>query len=267
MPAQAWNFDLGVSIMQPKIGLLTVYGFYKEIDDLVFLMNSYKPYKKGDIIGGPEGLDDRILGEEYYNALYLSPARTTDLPFNNTEKATVMGVELSWQTNFWYLPGALKGLVLDINYTILDTKTEYPYFKAVITGYDNSGFIPVPIYSQLYKTRPGPMQDQPESILNVILGWDFKGFSSRISYRYQSKTVEGLDARHSVYDRYYDAFSLIDLMLKQQITKNISVYANLTNLANHVDDYYFGEQKDWPALPTSSQFYGFRAQLGVKLNL
>ena len=267
MPAKAWNYDLGFSIMQPKIGLLTVYGFYKEIEDLVFIMNSYKPAKKGDILNGPEGLDDRILGEEYYNALYMSPARTTNLPFNNTEKATVMGVELSWQTNFWYLPGALKGLVLDINYTVLDTKTKYPYFKAVITGYDNSGFIPIPIYGQFYETRPGPMQDQPESILNVILGWDFKGFSSRISYRYQSKTVEGLDARHSVYDRYYDAFSLVDLMLKQRVTKNISLYANLTNIANHVDDYYFGEQGDKPALPTSSQFYGFRAQLGVKFNL
>ena len=112
------------------------------------------------------------------------------------------------------------------------------------------------------------MQDQPESILNVILGWDFKGFSSRISYRYQSKTVEGLDARYSIYDRYYDAFSLIDLMLKQRITKNISCYANLTNIANHIDDYYFGEQGEGkPALPTSSQFYGFRAQLGVKINL
>jgi TonB-dependent receptor len=267
LPARAWNYDLGVSVMQPKIGLLTVYGFYKEIDDLVFVMDGYKPAKKGLIIDGPEGLDDRILGEEYYNPLFLDDASTTDLPFNNTEKATVTGLELSWQTNFWYLPGALKGLVLDINYTLLETKTKYPYFQAVIVDWDYSGFIPVPIYGQYYRTRPGPMEDQPASILNVILGWDFKGFSGRVSYRYQSKTVEGLDARYSVFDRYYDSFTLIDLMLKQQITKNLSVFANLTNIGNHIDDYYFGEQGDKPALPTSSQFYGFRAQLGVKFNL
>lgn len=267
-PAKAWNYDLGISVMQPKIGLLTVFGFYKDIDDLVFVMNGYKPAKKGVILEGPEGLDDRILGPEYYNPLFLQPASTTNLPFNNTEKATVMGVEFSWQTNFWYLPGALKGLVLDVNYTILDTKTRYPYFKAVIIGYDNSGFIPIPIYGQYYESRPGPMEDQPESILNVILGWDFKGFSSRISYRYQSRTVESLDARYSIYDSYYDAFSLVDLMLKQKITKNLSCYANLTNIANHIDDYYFGEQGEGkPALPTSAQFYGFRAQLGLKLNL
>ncbi len=266
-PSSAWNFDLGISIMKPKVGLLTVYGFYKEISDLIFVMNGYKPSKKGLIVGGPEDLDDRILGAEYYDPLYLAKEGTTNLPFNNPERAQVYGIELSWQTNFWYLPGILKGLVLDVNYTILKTTTMYPYFESVQVGVDSSGFIPLPIYGQEYKTREGPMEDQPASILNVILGWDYKGFSARVSYRYQSHTVEGLDARYSIFDRYYDTFSLVDLMLKQNITKNISCYANLTNIGNHVDDYYFGEQGDKPALPTNSQFYGFRAQVGVKINL
>jgi hypothetical protein len=128
------------------------------------------------------------------------------------------------------------------------------------------------------------MEDQPASILNVILGWDYKGFSSRISYRYQAKTVEGLDARYSTFDSYYDTFSLWDLMLNQKITKNLSCYANLTNIGNHVDEYYFGAQpfdhvlppnstlnlirsQLGNALPTSSQFYGFRVQVGVKFTL
>jgi TonB-dependent receptor len=266
-PSSAWNYDLGVSIMKPKVGLFTIYGFYKEISDLIFVMRGYKPSKKGLIVGGPEDLDDRILGAEYYDPLYLSKEGTTDLPFNNPEKAQVFGLEISWQTNFWYLPGLLKGLVLDVNYTIMKTQTKYPYFESVQVGVDSSGFIPVPIYGQEYNTRKGPMEDQPASIWNVILGWDYKGFSARVSYRYQSNTVESLDARYSIFDSYYDTFSLWDLMLKQQITKNISCYANLTNIGNHVDDYYFGEQPGRPALPTNSQFYGFRAQLGVKIDL
>jgi outer membrane receptor protein involved in Fe transport len=266
-PSTAWNYDLGFSVMNKKIGLFTVYGFYKNVSDLVFTMNQYYPNKKGEIIDGPADLDDRLLGAEYYDERYLIQNGYTNLPFNNTEKATVKGLELSWQTNFWYLPGALKGLVLDVNYTLLDTKTEYPYFQNVIVGYDESGFFPEPIYAPQYQTRKGPMQDQPESILNAILGWDYKGFSSRISYRYQSNTVESLDARYSVFDRYYDTFSLVDVMLSQKITKNISCFANVTNIGNHIDDYYIGEQEGRPALPTSSQFYGVRAQLGVRINL
>ena len=266
-PSEAWNYDLGFSVMKDKIGLITVYGFYKKIDNLIFVMSGYKPNKKGSIIGGPDDLDDRLLGAEYYDEFYLKKDAQTNLPYNNSEKAYVRGLEISWQTNFWYLPGLLKGFVLDVNYTMIDTKTEYPYFESVITGYDESGFFPVPIYAQQYKTREGPMQDQPESILNIILGWDHKGFSGRVSYRYQSNTVEGLDSRYSVFDRYYDTFSLVDVMLKQKITKNISCYVNLTNIGKHVDDYYFGAQGENPALPTSSQYYGFRVQAGVKINL
>lgn len=266
-PSKAWNLDLGVSIIKPKIGLFTIYGFHKVIDDLIFIMNGYKPSKKGSIVGGPDDLDDRLLGAEYYNEFYLDLNGQTNLPFNNTEKAYVSGVEISWQTSFWYLPGVLKGLVLDINYSIINTRTKYPFFKSVVVDVDSSGFIPLPIYAQQYETREGPMQDQPESILNIILGWDYKGFSGRVSYRYQNKTVESLDARYSVFDSYYDSFSLIDVMLKQKITKNISCYANLTNIGNHIDDYFYGEQEEKPALPTSSQFYGFRAQFGVRINL
>jgi hypothetical protein len=183
------------------------------------------------------------------------------------------------------MPGLLKGLVLDVNYTIMNTQTRYPYFEAVVVGMDSSGFVPVPIYGQQYNTRKGPMEDQPASILNVILGWDYKGFSSRISYRYQAKTVESLDARYSAFDSYYSTFSLWDLMLNQKITKNISCYANLTNIGNHVDEYYFGAQSvNIAAIPdghrlypirsqlgnqlaTRSEFYGFRAQIGVKISL
>jgi TonB-dependent receptor len=272
-PSTAWNFDLGTSVKNDRIGLFTVYGFYKEISDLIFTMNGYKPSKKGFIVGGPADLDSRILGAEYYDQFYMKTAGTTNLPFNNTEKAYVSGLEFSWQTSFWYLPGIFKGFVLDVNYTLLQTKTKYPYFQSVQIGMDSSGFIPQPINGQQYMTRSGPMQDQPEQILNVILGWDYKGFSTRVSYRYQAKTVEGLDARYSVFDQYYDTFSLWDLMLNQKITKNVSCYANLTNIGNHIDDYYFGSQSakgsnpDRQALPTSSQFYGFRAQIGVKIIL
>jgi TonB-dependent receptor len=263
-PATAWNYDLGVSVMKPKVGLLTVYGFYKVIDDLIFSM-PYRPAKYGDIVGGPADLDDRLLGPDYYNEAYLVESSETNLPINNPEKAFVYGIELSWQTNFWYLPGALSGLVLDVNFTLLNTRTQYPYFQRVTTGWDSSTFIPTELVGQEYETREGHMADQPSSIANVILGWDFKGFSARVSYRFQSQTVEGLDARHSFSDRYYDTFSLVDVMLKQKISKNVSCYVNLTNISNHIDDYYFHAQPGVPQLPTRAEYYGFRAQLGVKV--
>ncbi len=273
-PSTAWNFDLGVSVKNDKIGLFTVYGFYKEISDLIFTMNGYKPYKKGLIVGGPADLDDRILGAEYYDPFYLKADGTTDLPFNNSEKAYVSGLEFSWQTNFWYLPGCIKRAGAGYQLYHPANQNQISLFPKCA---GRCGFVRIysrnPSMVSNIRQEKVPCRISLNQILNVILGWDYKGFSSRISYRYQAKTVESLDARYSVFDSYYDTFSLWDLMLNQKITKNISCYANLSNIGNHIDDYYFGAQPGKGsnparlALPTSSQFYGFRAQLGVRINL
>ncbi len=267
-PSSAWSFDLGFSIFSNKVGLLSVYGYYKEIDDLIFYMRDYLPKKKGLILGGPDDLDERILGPEYYDSRFVlqQNGKVLALPINNPERAYFRGIELSWQTHFWYLPGLLKGLVLDVNLSFIDSETHYPYFETVTIGYDSSGFIPKPITGQQYLTRKGEMHDQPKAIFNFILGWDYKGFSSRISYRYQDETLQSLDTKLAVFDRYYASFSLIDLMLRQKINNHFAVYANMTNIGNHIDDYFIGAQGGKPALPTSSQYYGFRAQFGVTMS-
>jgi TonB-dependent receptor len=267
-PSIAWNFDLGFALKENKFGLFTIYGFYKEIEDLIFQMSNYKPSKKGQIVGGPEDLDSRLLGMEHFDPNYVAAATFTNLPFNNPEKTYVKGLEISWQTSLWYLSNALRGVVLDINYTLLETKTSFPYFKQVVVGYDSSGFIPIPITGQEYNTTDGPMPDQPGNILNLIAGYDYKGFSGRISYRYQGSVLQGIDGLFSLRDSYYDSFTLVDVMLKQQINNRLSCYVNLTNINSHVDYNYYGKQgPDQPELPTSRNYYGLRAQFGLRFKL
>lgn len=265
-PARAWNYDVGMSISQSEIGLFTVYGFFKTIDDLIFTMPNYQPAKISLIEGGPDDLLERLVPLEYYNQAQITTASNTYLPINNPERAYIGGIELSWQTNFWYLPGALKGLVLDINLTLLDTKTKYPYFNDVVVSVDSSSFIPKATYGLEYETTEARVIDQPKSILNVILGWDYKGFSARVSYRFQSKTSNSVDARYAVSNTFYDDFTLVDVMLKQKINNKLSVYANLTNIGNHVDDYYYLQDGTSNKLPTKAEYYGARAQMGVKFN-
>ena len=265
-PSTVWNYDLGFSVFSNKLGLFSLYGYYKELSDLVFYMNDYKPYKKGLIVGGPAGLNEELLGSEYYDPRFVvASSNVYSIPINNFEMAYYRGIELSWQTNFWYLPGLLRGLVLDVNYTFIDSETQYPYFETVTIGWDSSGFIPKAITAQEYNTRKGAMIDQPRSILNLILGWDYKGFSSRVSYRYQDRTLQSLDTKLSVFDRYYDSFSLIDISLKQNINEHYALYVNMTNVGNHIDDYLIGAQGGNPSLPTSSEYYGFRSQFGISI--
>ncbi|MCB9289381.1 MAG: TonB-dependent receptor [Lewinellaceae bacterium] len=263
-PAIAWNYDLGFSAYSKKVGLLSLNLFYKEIGRFIFTLDKYFPHRRGRIVNAPAGLLDALPGEDFYPMERLDETHRTNVPFNNFEPASYRGMELSWQTNFWYLPGLLSGLVLDVNFTLLQSETRYPYFEDVVIGIDSSGFFPRDIIGFEYNTRKGRLVDQPDGILNVILGWDYKGFSSRFSFRYQDQTLQSQDSRLSLSDSFYDTFVWADISLKQQITEHLSAFANLTNIGNHIDDYFirFGGQA---TLPTNSEQYGFRAQFGVLL--
>ena len=133
-------------------------------------------------------------------------------------------------------------------------------------GVDSSGFFPKDIPGYEYNTRGGKMVSQPSFISNFILGWDYKGFSARLSYRFQGRTLNGLDAKFSFADSYIDEFQLLDFSLKQRIFKGFHLYLNATNLTKHVDESF----RIYPGnirLPVSNQFYGSRIQVGAMYRL
>jgi hypothetical protein len=267
-PAIAQNYDLGVSVSSNTLGLFTINGFYKEISDLVYTMPFYMPYRRADIVQAPADMLNRLPGFEFFDSTYFSqPANrnlTTNIPINNPEKAFVRGLEFSWQTNFWYLPGMLSGLVLDVNASLMSSRTLYPYFDGNSVKKDStvkaSGITYT--YYQAYRTRAGSVVNMPKATYNVIVGWDYLGFSSRVSFRYQQTTLTSLDSKFSIADAYYDNVLLIDIMAKQKIVGNLSVFANFTNIGSHVDDYYYHAPINLN-LATSQQTYGFNAQFGV----
>ena len=270
-PSTAWNFDLGVSIFGNEIGLFTTNIFYKEMDDLIYTIQNYLPYQTDKFRDAPEDIFDRLpTSINYYDTTWAKNnnglTAVTNIPMNNPETAYIKGIEFSWQTNLWYLPGLLSGIVLDLNLSFIDSYTFYPYFETIQVG----GTRFAPIYNYFYRTRRGDVEDQPKAIYNVILGWDYKGFSSRFSARYQQVTLTSLDTKFELRDSYYDNVLLIDITLKQEIVENLSVYTNFTNINIHIDDYYLTIPGYYEGaegnLPTSQQLYGFRAQFGVSFN-
>jgi hypothetical protein len=154
--------------------------------------------------------------------------------------------------------------VLDVNASIMSSRTLYPYFNgnAVIKDSVVRASGTTYTYYQAYRTRPGALVNMPKATYNVIVGWDYLGFSSRVSFRYQQTTLTSLDSKFSIADAYYDNVLLMDIMVKQKIVGNVSVFANFTNIGSHVDDYYYHAPINLN-LPTSQQTYGFNAQFGV----
>lgn len=274
--ATASNYDVGASYRDTYLGLFTIDGFYKDISNLVYGV-SYMPFVSlGNlhvITEAPAAVLNRLPSLGYFDTSYVKATTamnaTVGIPINETNDAYLRGLELSWQTRFWYLPGLLSGLVLDLNYTVMSSNEWYPWFNFV-TG----GTFARPSDTLRYQTTEGPLLNQPKAIYNAVLGWDYRGFSARFSAQLQGSVLEYVDTRFNLQNSYYGNVFLLDVALKQRINRFLSLYANATNLTNHSDQYYF----DHPSyvsgsntyaagqLPTDQQYYGWIVQVGLSLN-
>ncbi len=262
-PATAWNYDILLEVYNSKFGLLTINPFYKKIDNAIVGLGRYFPLRNDRIVSAPDGFVESLPGTDFYPVDDLQGVSRTDIPINNPEKEEYYGIELSYQTNFRRLKSkVLKGIVLDINVTLSRSKRITPSFQDVVIGVDSTGFFPRDIIGYEYQTREGGAT-QPGFVTNVILGWDYKGFSARASYRFQDEIFSGLDAALSFEDNYTDIFQTLDVSIKQRITKGLDIYLNATNLTGHIDKRYriypTGER-----FPINEQNYGSRGQLGVR---
>ena len=268
-PSTATNFDVGASLFSNAVGLFTVDFFYKDISNLIYSFQNYYPYDPYPIVNAPADFSSRLPSKSYFDSSFLAGSPTSgkllngSIPMNDPADAYLRGIELSWQTHFWYLPGLLSGIVLELNASFMSSNEEYPYFfiKAPKIGSKDT---------LVYSTTAGALQDQPKGIYNAILGWDYKGFSSRFSLRYQELTLQSIDTQYGLENSYYDNVLLFDISLKQQIIENLYIFANATNVNSHVDNYYYSHPAylTVPAgqMPTSGQTYGLNAQFGLTFN-
>ncbi len=274
--ATAWNYDVGVSYRDTYLGLFTADGFYKDISNLVYGV-SYMPFVSlGNlhvVMQAPSAVLNRLPALDYFDTNYVKQTTSMNasvgIPINETSDAYIRGIELSWQTRFWYLPGLLSGVVLDLNYTLMSSNEWYPWFNFI-----QGGTFARPVDTLRYQTTEGPLLNQPKAIYNAVLGWDYKGFSARFSAQLQGSVLEYVDTKYNLQNSFYGDVFLLDMSLKQRINKYFSVYANATNLTNHSDQYYFvhpdyaAGTNVYPAgqLPTDQQFYGWIVQLGLNFN-
>jgi TonB-dependent receptor len=265
-PATAHNYDLGVSFFDNKLGLFTLNFFYKEITDLLYNIPKYNNGYFDIAEGVPASLMESFEAPRHlYPADLFSPltgtANMNNFPVNNPNEASFIGFEASWQTNFWYLPGLLKGLVLDLNYTFIRSQTKYPYLD-IWTEFTDDFPIPQKITHADYMTREGVMLDQPNSIYNALIGWDHKGFSTRLSFRYQGESLQGLNPINPNEDRYKKAHFRMDLLVKQDITDKLSVQLDIANLTNSLDEQYMSANGF--NLPRQIEYYGLTSQLSLR---
>lgn len=216
-PGVSENNDYVVSFNNKHLGLLSFSYFTKKIEGLIF--SSGQRYIT----------DPNLYGLPGFTESY----RINNYKANNPYIVDLNGFEIDYQTRFWYLPKLLRGLVFNANYTRTASEVKYP--RTVIETkviFDPSFQVVTLNLDSLYVDR---LLDQPKDIINLSLGYDYKGFSGRLSMNYISNVFSTTNFWPGLRED-TDAYRRYDLSMKQKLpVKGLELYLNISNLTEAVD--------------------------------
>jgi len=238
-PEKSINYDLQLSVFTDRVGLFSAGIFYKDIEDMIFYTGQRA-----------------IVDTTFYGLPPFARFKKTAYSVNNENPVTDYGFEVEWKSNFWYLPGALRGLVINVNYTrnissakYLRTriKTEYDeYFRPILTNNDT--------------TYTAPMILQPDHLFNLTVGYDYKGFSIRWAMRFKSHIFKSANWYESL-RAYSTDFYRYDISIKQKLpVEGLELFLN----GNNVTSEFERDVINYRDLTTYEEHYGLTADVGVR---
>jgi len=218
-PLRARNLDLGLEQRLGSDGALSAALFHKNIRDFVY---------RTDLAGSGRwvGFDSAIS-------------------YANGDKASVRGLELSYNQALRSLPAPFNGLVLGANATLVKS-------SARIAGYKNG---------QL-QSRKLALPSQSDRSFNLSLGWEGHGLSTRLAANSKSRyLLEVGDVLDAARDAWVDAQTQIDFSLRYQLTPQLQLSFEALNLGDSAYYVYSGRK----ALNAQYEQYGRSFKLGLKL--
>ena len=169
-PAISTNYDAYLSFYNNKIGLFSLGGFYKKIDNIFFQTSIFYQNLSYYDVSFPD--EDFFSGMD---AEAPTPSQTITTYINNPHPAYIRGLETEWQTNFWYLPKPLSYFVMNINYTRAWSEMDYMQIRNIDSTYKEGRFTK---HKYITKDTIRTARLLPgRSYLNIALGVDYKGFS------------------------------------------------------------------------------------------
>jgi len=259
-PAVSENFDANFTFYSPKMGLITIGGYMKKIKDIFYMQPTLvKNIPDTSII------NEFPIDNPAYAALLTN---STDFYINSPYIAYVRGTEIEWQSNLSWLPSPFNGIVLNANYTHVWSETKYMQDRIDYEPVQGSLF-PKPVERDTFYVNR--LLHQANDIANVSLGYDIKGLSARLSFRFQGNVISSVATRpeENEYTRNIYAY---DFVIKQNIPLKFGefeVFANAINFTNVPNKRYRSFKRNITASITDNITYerysGRKFQLGLRL--
>ncbi len=202
-PQRAKNWDFGLEYYFEPAGSFSVGWFHKTITDFILTGR-----ETGTV---PTGADNGFEGQfEGYKILQSINAGT----------AIAQGWEFAYQQQFRFLPGLLRTLRVNANFTLINAHGDFGGTTYLSNGQIN-GFIP----------RTG----------NLSVSWDYRKFGFSVSYNYTSQSIRNaFNVAQPSRKQYMKPRDLVNLNLRYQLRSNLTATFGVANLFNEPQIYYRG---------------------------
>jgi TonB-dependent receptor len=265
---RAWNYELNTLIHDNTIGLISISGFYKVIDNLYHQMSGVS-VDQVDSLFATQGMTWQTTAP-FASIIHQRSLHNLTMPYNSLRTSYAWGFEFEHQLNFGFLPGYLSNFTLSYNVSLTRSETYIIGSQTVShsdTTYDLRGnphltvtnfHVPVE-----YKRES---EGQPKLYGNAALGYDIGGFSVRLSVFYQDEYVQQY-SQDGQADIVVNTFSKWDLALKQKLSDEIAVMLNINNLTNREETTSLKNNSSTWVIPRTAELYGLTADVGVRISL
>ncbi len=250
-PARAYNQNAEIDFHSNSLGFLSISGFYKTIAHFTYATN-YQLFPS---------LPPNLSGLDTVGTFKQPPASSSMIVYtftNSPYKAYVSGFTIDYQTRFWYLPAPFDGMVFGVNYSHMTSIATYPYlFVRNIPNPNNPKLASTELVDS---TVSGRLVDQPNDLLNAYIGYDYRGFSARLSFLFQGNSVSYIGGQPEQ-DGFTTNYFRIDAQVRQLLPwTGLQLFLNAQNLNNEAN---ISTQSSINGF-TSEDYYGMTIDLGIR---
>ncbi|TVP60862.1 MAG: TonB-dependent receptor, partial [Gemmatimonadales bacterium] len=215
VPATSTNLDLGAEYYLTGLGIVSAGAFYKSVDNFVFS-------ERTRLDSGPFAGFDEVRRV-------------------NGDGGTVLGLELAWGQQFHALPGALSGLGIESNLTLLRS-------RGVVPGREDDDL---------------PLVRSPSWVTNLALTYTQGPLQARGTFMARSDRLTGVGGRAAL-DRYNQADQNLDFSLEYALPRmGTRAFLHTRNLLNVATIEYQGSTDN----PVSTAYYGRQLNIGLSYDV
>lgn len=248
LKVEEWeNIDAQFTFHDRKLGLLSISGFYKTVNNQIWQRNFA-----------------RIKGDPLIDPFPDTSIVNVSRPENHPNEITLKGVELDLQASFGYLSNFLKYFTVSANYTYTESETVYLQSRVTdIVVEDPNGGRPTVETVRIDNLIKGPMLNQPKHVINASLGFNRKGTNVWLSYNFIDGIINSIDNTRPERDVLKKQFHKIDLQATQKLFGKLKGFQIIGNFAN-LNDIIEGTDSRGNGRYGSLENYGWTADLGIR---